>query len=339
MTKASLSGAPAQAPAQDERDVPELSRSEVFEVLDRLRRPYHADYLAMYSSFYGGIVREPALMLVPVDDHVVHRGDGVFETAKCIAGRLYQLGPHLERLAASAAAIALRLPAPVEEIARIVAATVRAGASPDCFVRILVTRGPGGFTPSPFECPASQLYVVAYRSAPYDEALFERGVSVVSSRIPVKPGIFANIKSCNYLPNVLMKKEAAERGAQYGLAVDERGFLAEGAAENFVLVSAAGELLFPRFERILHGITVSRVAELAPAHGLGEPGFVDLRLEDAFAAREMILLGTSFDALPVVELDGRPIGDGRPGAVFRRVREMLTRDIAANAQGSQPVFT
>lgn len=319
--------------------MPELSRSEVFGILERLRRPYHAGYLAMYSSFYGGIVREPALMLVPVDDHVVHRGDGVFETAKCVGGRLYQLGPHLERLATSAAAIALRLPATIAEIAQIVVATVRAGASPECFVRVLVTRGPGGFTLNPGECPASQLYVVAYRVAPYDEALFERGVSAVSSRVPVKPGVFANIKSCNYLPNVLMKKEAAERGAQYAVAVDERGFLAEGAAENFVLVSEANELLFPRFERILRGITVSRVAELAPAHGLGEPRFVDLRLEDAFAAREMILLGTSFDALPVVELDSRPVGDARPGVVFRRVREMLASDISANPQASQPVFT
>jgi branched-chain amino acid aminotransferase len=217
-------------------------------------------------------------------------------------------------------------------------ATVRAGGGPECYLRLLISRGPGGFSPSPSECPASQLYIVAYRAASYAEELFERGVKVISSRVPVKPGAFANIKSCNYLPNVLMKREAVERGAHYAVSVDERGYLAEGAAENLGLVSAEGRLLFPRFERILHGITVSRLAELAPAAGLGEPEFRDLSLEDAFAAREMMLLGTSFDALPVVQLDGRPIGDARPGPIFRRVRELLLADVTANPQASEPVF-
>lgn len=335
MTKSLATGA-VRVPDQDA--VPELSRSQVFSVLERLRQPYHAGYLAMYSSLYGGIVRDPALMLIPVDDHVVHRGDGVFETAKCVAGRIYQLGAHLERLSTSAAAIGLSLPVPLEEIRRLTVATVRAGGSPECYLRLLISRGPGGFSPSPSECPESGLYIVAYRAASYAEELFERGVKVISSRVPVKPGAFANIKSCNYLPNVLMKREAVERGAHYAVSVDERGFLAEGAAENLGLVSAEGRLLFPRFERILHGITVSRLSELAPAAGLGEPEFRDLSLEDAFAAREMMLLGTSFDALPVVQLDGRPIGDARPGPVFRRVRELLLADVTANPQASEPVF-
>lgn len=339
MTKTSRAGA-ATVPDEDASGLRRprvLSRPEVFGLLERRHLPYHAGYLAMYSSLYGGIVREPALMLVPVDDHVVHRGDGVFETVKCVSGRIYQLQAHLERLLASAAAIRLAPPVSAEELRRIVVATVRAGGGPECYLRILITRGPGGFSPSPAECPESGLYVVAYRAAAYPEELFERGVSVVSSRVPIKPGSFANIKSCNYLPNVLMKMEALERGAHYAVSVDERGCLAEGAAENVGLVSAEGRLLFPRFERILHGITVSRVAELAPAAGLGEPEFGDLSLEDAFRASEMLMLGTSFDVLPVVQLDGRPIGGGRPGPVFRRVRELLLADLA-DPQASEPVF-
>jgi len=337
MTKLMHAGARTPGPV-DSASVPELSRSEVFALLERLRRPYHAGYLAMYSSLYGGIVRDPALMLVPVDDHVVHRGDGVFETAKCVAGCIYQLGAHLERLAASASAIGLAIPVSMEDLARLTVATVRSGGRPECYLRLLVTRGPGGFGPSPYECPESQLYIVAYAAAPYGRELFERGVSAISSRVPVKPGFFANIKSCNYLPNVLMKKEALDRGAQYAVSVDERGFVAEGATENVAFVSAEGQLLFPRFERILHGLTVSRVAALAPAAGLGEVAFVDLRLEEAFGMAEMMMLGTSFDALPVVSLDGRRIGDGRPGPVFRRVRELLLRDITENRQVSVSVF-
>jgi branched-chain amino acid aminotransferase len=319
-------------------DVPELSRDQVFELLGRLKKPYHAGYLAMYSTLYGGLTREPALMLVPIDDHVVHRGDGVFETIKCVRGRIYQMGPHLDRLAASAAAIGLRLPVTLERLGQLCVATVRLGGAPECYLRILITRGPGGFTPNPYECPESHLYVVAYRSAPYDEKMFEEGVRAITSRVPVKPSFFANIKSCNYLQNVLIKKETVERGAHYAVTIDERGFLAEGAAENMALVSAAGRLRFPKFERILHGITVSRVAELAASNGLAEPEFADMRLEEAFSASEMLLLGTSFDALPVVELDGRPIGDGRPGPVFRRVRELLIRDTTETPSASVPAL-
>jgi branched-chain amino acid aminotransferase len=318
--------------------VPELSRQEVFSLLAGAPKPYQAGYLAMYNSLWGGIVREPALMLVPIDDHVVHRGDGVFETAKSVGGRLYQLWPHLERLAASAGAIGLALPVSLERLGAIVLATVRSGGRPDCYVRVLLSRGPGGFTPNPNECLESQLYVVAYAAPPYDESLFERGVRVVSSAVPVKPGAFANIKSCNYLPNVLMRMEANERGAHYAIGIDERGYLAEGAAENLALVSAEGRLRLPRFERILHGITVSRLAALAEGAGLEAPEFADLSLAEAHGAPEMMLLGTSFDALPVVELDGRPIGDGRPGPVFRRVRELLRRDLHENPQASEPAF-
>jgi branched-subunit amino acid aminotransferase/4-amino-4-deoxychorismate lyase len=335
MTKPQAAGAPLQAAPPE---IPELSGQEVVNLLSRLRQPYHASYLAFYSSLYGGITRQPALMLVPVDDHVVHRGDGVFETAKCTGGRIYQLAAHLERLALSAQAIGLRLPVSLEEMARITVATVRAGGRPECYIRVLVTRGPGGFTPSPAECPASQLYVVAYSAPPYGEHLFERGVKAVISQVPVKPGAFANIKSCNYLPNVLVKMEAARRGTPYALTVDERGCLAEGAAENFCLVSKEGGLLMPRYERILRGITVERLIALAPGAGLGKPEQRDLRPEDAFNAAEMMLLGTSFDALPVVELDGRPIGDGCVGPVSRRVRELLRQDISQNLGASEPVF-
>ncbi|MFH0809241.1 MAG: aminotransferase class IV [Pseudomonadota bacterium] len=322
-----------------ERRVPELSRPEVLSFLERLRRPYHANYLAMYSSLYGGIIRDPSLMMVPIDDHVVHRGDGVFETAKCAGGRLYQLRAHLQRLIVSANAIDLDLPASLEDLSRIMIATVRSGGSEDCYVRILATRGPGGFAPGPGECEEPQLYVVAYRAAAYGEDLFERGVRVITSRIPVKPSFFANVKSCNYLPNVLMKKEAMDRGVDYAVSVDERGYLAEGAAENLALVSKdSGRLCFPRFKRILQGITVSRLAVLAPGGGLGEPEFADMRLAEAFEASEMLLLGTSFDVLPVVELDGRPIGDGRPGPVFRRTREILLHDLYQNNEASEAVF-
>jgi len=338
--KTQTSLAAKAAPETAINGVEVLSPERVLGIIMDTRQPWQQGYRAFYSSVYRGIVREPRLMLLPVDDHVVHRGDGVFDTAKCAGGRIYQLDAHLARLCRSAAAIGLKLPVGEADLSRIVVATVKAGGAPDCYIRTVVSRGPGGFTPNPFECPESQLYVIAYTTAPYPETLWTCGVKAVVSKVPVKPGLFANVKSCNYLPNVMMKKEAVEAGAAFALSVDEKGFLAEGAAENAAIVAADGRLKVPRFERILKGITVSRLVELAEKEPLpgGGPDFSDISLTDIFEARELLLLGTSFDVLPVVELGGRQIAGGKPGPVARRLREMVLADIMQNPEASTPAF-
>ncbi len=130
-----------------------------------------------------------------------------------------------------------------------------------------------------------------------------------------------------------MRKEAAEAGVDYVVSVDERGCLAEGAAENVGLVTAEGDLVFPRFDRVLSGITLSRVLQLTDRAQVG-----DIPLEEAYRAREMMLLGTSLDILPVVEFDGRPIGEGVPGPVARRLRQLIIRDILNNLAASTNVL-
>jgi len=186
-------------------------------------RPYHQDYLAMYSSIWGGVVTHPFLMVVPVDDHMVHRGDGVFETFKCVDGRIYALERHLDRLERSARTLYLPLPAPRDEIISIIRETIRIGGEQDCLIRLFISRGPGGFTVNPYECPASQLYVVvAHLHVPAGQE-YARGVSLKSSSVPPKKPYFATIKSCNYLQNVLMKKEAVDADADYTVALDENG--------------------------------------------------------------------------------------------------------------------
>jgi len=129
------------------------------DVLESMRRDFHANYYAMYSSVYGGIVTDPALMMVPVDDHMVHRGDGVFETFKCVNGSVYNMKAHLERLQHSASGLYFRLPWSLDEIGSIVVETVKAGARKDCLVRLFVSRGPGSFDVNPKDCPSPQLYV------------------------------------------------------------------------------------------------------------------------------------------------------------------------------------
>ena len=214
-----------------------INRAGFLEALESTRRNFQKNYFAMYSSHLGGIVTDPVLMQMPVDDHVVHRGDGIFETFKCLDGHIYNMKAHLERLAGAARSLAYLVPCSLEETARIVIETIRAGEHRDCLVRILVSRGSGGFGVNPYECPQAQLYVTATALPPSFMKTHPGGAKVVTSVIPIKPPFFAGIKACNYLPNVLMKKEAIDAGADFAVGFDEQGCLAEGATENFGIVS------------------------------------------------------------------------------------------------------
>ncbi len=305
-------------------------------------KPYHNAYLAMYSSILGGVVTHPLLMAVPVDDHMVHRGDGIFEAFKCVNGYIYNLQAHLERLERSAQAIYLELPATMEQIIELVIGTIRIAGARDCLIRLFVSRGPGGFTTNPYECPFSQLYIVVCSPSIPPEVQYKKGVAIKSSSIPIKNSYFANIKSCNYLPNVLMKKEAVDAGVQYTISTDEQGFLGEGSTENIGLVTENLVLKFPRFSRILKGTTVTRAAELARSlveeRELNQVVFEDLNLKEAYTAAEILLFGTTFDILPAVMFDGHPIGSGSPGRVYQLMHELLEQDIRGNSDLHTGVF-
>ena len=305
-------------------------------------KPYHKDYLAMYSSVLGGVVTHPFLMAIPVDDHMVHRGDGIFEALKCVNGNIYNLQAHLKRLEHSARAVYLTMPANPKQITKLVTGTVRIAGTRDCLIRLFVSRGPGGFTTNPYECPSSQIYIVVCVPSAPPEQQWKEGVSLRRSSIPVKKSYFANIKSCNYLPNVLMKKEAVDGGVHYTISMDENGFLGEGSTENVGLVTSEGVLKFPKFSRILRGTTVTRAADLAEsivATGkLQQVTFEDITLNEAYCGTEILLFGTTFDILPVVTFDGHSIGSGSPGEIYHLLRQLLEEDIRNNSALHTPVF-
>jgi branched-chain amino acid aminotransferase len=303
------------------------------------RHEFHQAYFAMYSSVFGGIVTDPVLMLIPADDHLVHRGDGVFETLKCVSGRIYNMQAHMERLVRSAAAVDLSLPEEPDGIARTAGETVRAGGRRECGIRVLVSRGPGSFGVNPRDCPASQLYVVAYRlGRPFMES-HPQGARVRITDVPLKPPRLACAKVCNYVPNALMKKEAADAGADFAIAFDERGCLAEGAAENVGIVTRKGALLFPRPDRVLAGTTMLRVMDLASGlvrdGRLSDVAFADISREMLMQAAEVLIVGTSPDVTAVREIDGAGVGAGRPGPVYA----MLSRELCTDMQTNDAVLT
>lgn len=308
----------------------------------KMRRPFQAQYYAMYSSIYGGIVTDPLLMMVPVDDHMVHRGDAVFETLKCVDGNIYNMHAHLARLASSARGLSLDLPCTEEELAEIIIQTAFTGRRPNCLVRLLLSRGPGSLGVSPYDCPTPALYVVVSEyKKPFME-LHPGGATVQSSAVPVKAPPFANIKSVNYLTNVLMKKEAVDAGVDFVVSFDENGHLAEGPTENAGIVTRDGRLCVPKPDRILAGTTMLRVMELSRDlpnnQQLAGVETSDIARADIAAAAEILIFGTTPDVTAVIKFDGEPVSGGKPGPIFRMLSRLLADDIHMNASMQTRVF-
>ena len=177
--------------------------------------------------------------------------------------------------------LGIELPCPAGELVRLTCDTVRAGGRRDALVRLLVSRGPGGMSVNPYECLRPQVYIVAYRLPPPFMQSHPQGARVETSAVPLKPSFFARVKTCNYLPNVLMKKEAVDRGVDFMAAFDTAGFLAEGATENIAIVSADGYLASPFSSRILTGTTMVRVMELAQPRSEERRGGTECRSRGA----------------------------------------------------------
>lgn len=309
-----------------------LSRDDVFSRLEKLnpRRQYHA----MYSTLYDGFVTDPALMLVPLDDHLVHRGDGVFEAIRATPLGFYLLDQHLDRLFRSAESLALPIPLQRDKLRDMCGALLDMTSHiQNRLLRIFVGRGPGDFSPNPYSTLGSQLYAVMTDFKPFAPAAYSEGTSLMISQVPVKPGMYSQVKSCNYLPNVMMKKEAIDHGYDFAVSLNENDFITEGPTENMMIVTRENELLAPRFDYTLRGTTLLRAMELAinlkkSGHTvLKDIRLADLKKEDLCMAREIMMVGTTMAVLPVTRFEKSPVADGRPGPVAQKLCELILRDM------------
>ncbi len=297
---------------------------------------------AMYSSLTGGITTDPALMSIPADDHLPQRGDGVFESLKCVSGSLYNLQGHLQRLARSCAGIGMDMPCPPDELEQIICDTVRAGGRRDCLVRVLVSRGTGNMGIDPALCDGPALYVTAYRYTARIQDGRLRPARAALSSVPIKPPSLATIKTCNYLPNVLMKLEANRRGLDFVITLDSNGNLGEGATENIGILTANRELLMPTAEHVLAGTTALRalaLAQILTADGtLACAEQRNITPAQAAQAKEIFIFGTTTDVTSVIEWEGRPVGDGTPGPVAEKLLQLLRSDMTPQSETLTNVF-
>ena len=308
-----------------------LGADEVLANLRALRAHQPVKFAAFYSSQLGGVVTDPALMVIPFDDHMVHRGHGIFDTAGIVNGRIYDLEAHLDRFLGSAERSRLKLSGSREEMRDIIIKTAAASKLRDGAIRYWLSSGPGSLELSPAAGAQPGFFVMIFGGLSYPERWYTDGLRVMTTTYPIKPPLYAITKATNYLPNVLMQMEAKAAGMDNGVFIDDLGFVGESSNMNVAFVTADGVLRHPKFERVLPGCTSLRVLELArPLVGRGVLTGVevaDIPAADARAAREMLLLGSSVKVAPIVEWDGQPIGSGKPGPAAAALLALLEEDM------------
>lgn len=296
--------------------------------------PGAVPYYLFYSSLLDGYVTDTALMQIPFHDHLTHRGDGVFETMKCISGAVYNLEAHLRRLQRSAHALGLCYRQGIDAIRETLLDALHTAAQPNCSVRVVLSRGPGGMGVAPAESAGAALYIMVYGAGTPFMEKHPEGATLRRSMVPPKQPYAAVIKTCNYIPNALMKAEAMLHGVDCVVGVDDHGHITESATENIGMISKSGRLVFPSPDTILPGTTMIRVSELAQmAHTpplVKGVVFRSIRETELAEAREILIVGTTWNVASVVQYNGNPVGDGKPGSVGQALNRLLERDTLEN---------
>ena len=259
---------------------------------------------------------------VSVFDHGLLYGDGVFEGLRIYGGKVFRLAEHVERLYDSARAIRLEIPLSKEAFAAAVNHTVAANGLQDGYVRAVVTRGSGTLGLDPNRCSNPQVIIIADLITLYPKEFYENGLELItSSVIRNHPAALSpRIKSLNYLNNILAKIEGLKAGCVEALMLNHKGEVAECTGDNIFLVKH-GRLTTPPLDAgILEGITRNAVLELARNAGL-PVAESPLTKHDVYVADECFLTGSAAEVVPVVKVDDRVIGSGKPGPVTRDLTE------------------
>ena len=308
-----------------------LNDAELLAQLRKLREKQPVKYTAFYSSQLGGIVTDPALMVIPFDDHMVHRGHGIFDTAGIVNGRIYDLDAHLDRFLKSAERSKLKLPGSRAEMRDIIIKTTAASGRRDGSIRYWLSSGTGSLDLTPVAGADPGFFVMIFAGLVYPEKWKTDGVRVMTTTYPIKPPLYAITKTTNYLPNVLMQMEAKEKGFDNGVFIDHGGHVGESSNMNVAFVDHDGVLMHPKFDHILSGCTSLRLLELAQklvtSGQLKDVKVTDVTMKDAITAKEMLLIGSSVKVAGIVQWDDHKIGNGKPGPIASALLALLEEDM------------
>ena len=269
---------------------------------------------------------------ISVFDHGLLYGDGVFEGMRSYSGSVFRLDEHLDRLWQSAAAIQLKIPVSKEEMAAAVNETLAANRIEDGYIRLVVTRGAGTLGLDPNRCDQPQVIIITDLITLYPDEFYQDGLEIVTARtIRNHPqALDPQIKSLNYLNNILAKIEGLEAGCVEALMLNHQGEVAECTGENIFIVRDQ-QLLTPPLEAgILHGITRGTVMELARNDGI-DVVETTISLDDLYGADECFLTGSAAEVVPVIKVDGNVIGDGTPGPITARLTGLFRQAVQQDA--------
>ncbi len=259
---------------------------------------------------------------ISVFDHGLLYGDGIFEGIRLYGGNVFRLDAHLERLEYSAKALMLKMPWSRAEIAEAICECCRINHLQDGYIRLVVTRGVGDLGLSPWLCPKPSIFIIADKIALYPKEYYVKGLEIatVPTRRTNAAALSPAVKSLNYLNNILAKIEARQYGVLEAIMLNDQGFVAECTGDNIFIVHK-GTIYTPSAQQgALRGITRDAIFEIARELGVPMQEH-DLTRYDVWNADECFLTGTGAEVIPVVKLDGRDIGDAKPGPIFAKVLE------------------
>ena len=274
---------------------------------------------------------------ISVFDHGLLYGDGIFEGIRAYNGRVFKLAEHIERLYCSAKAILLTIPMTPAAVSAAVVESCRRNKIRNGYIRLVVTRGVGGLGLNPNKCKRPSVIVIADKIQLYPPAFYARGLDIIT--VPTTRNLHSAlnpaIKSLNYLNNILAKIEANNGGCEEAVMLNSEGFVAECTGDNIFIVKGKQLLTPPLSAGALYGITRGVVMDLARDGGLqvSEP---NLTRYDLFNADECFLTGTGAELIPVVKIDGRIIGTGKPGPV---TKSLVTKYHALTQVSGIPIFS
>ncbi len=269
--------------------------------------------------------------VVSVFDHGFLYGDGVFEGIRVYEGNAFRLREHIDRLYESANTIALEIPMTREQMIQATVETVAVNQKRDAYIRLVVSRGAGDLGIDPAKCRRPTIVIIADAISLYPQEMYDNGVPLVTAsvrRIPME-SLDPRIKSLNYLNNILAKIEAKRAGALEAIMLNHHGLVAECTADNLFMIKR-GTLKTPDLmQGALGGITRAAVLDLARRAKIPCAETV-LALHDLYNADECFLTGTGAEIVPVISIDGRRVGDGKPGSITKKLladfRVLRTQD-------------
>ncbi|MGK0187262.1 MAG: branched-chain amino acid aminotransferase [Verrucomicrobiales bacterium] len=266
---------------------------------------------------------------ISVFDHGLLYGDGIFEGIRFYNGRVFRLEEHIKRLYDSAKAILLKVDLSPEQMVQAVVDTIRENGLNEGYVRLVITRGEGGLGLNPYLCPKSSVIIIASTIQLYPDEKYENGLTLVTcaTRRTSPAALSPQVKSLNYLNNVMAKVEAIQGGGEEGLMLNEQGYVSECTGDNIFLVRNGSIATPPVSSGALDGITRQVVFEICEELQIPLTEKLFGRYE-VFTADECFLTGTAAEVIAAVRLDGRQIGDGNPGPITKkcitRFRELAT---------------